>query len=297
MYGYSSMFFNPSEEERKKYLFYYCGICHSLKKYFGNIYRFTIVKEVVLFAMMQKDYTNNLTFRCPWMRYQKKQKPYNDDYLKDYAYLNVLLIYGKLIDYTQENTKIPKNVIIKIRNKMTEYYGEDFIKKYEIYLEEQNETEKKKADFDEYAYISSKIVSHIFERYFGNTESALPTAMGTIVYLIDAVEDFSKDRFFHKFNGINNSFETEKLENLQKEDKNRIIFTYDICTKEIIENIEAYSIYNKDFVKKILSFSFAHYRIYITEKIHLEDEKNGKRYTGNDKKRKIQGTLFKIPKQ
>ena len=47
MYGYISIYFQPTDEELKSYLYYYCGLCHSLKGDLGVIYRPFIIREVV----------------------------------------------------------------------------------------------------------------------------------------------------------------------------------------------------------------------------------------------------------
>ncbi|BBE31926.1 hypothetical protein OSSY52_20670 [Tepiditoga spiralis] len=288
MYGYISLYFKPNDEERKKYLYYYCGICHSLKKNFGNIYRPTIIKEVVLFAMMNEEYKDISEFRCTWMHFGKRYKPNNLSILDKYSYLNMLIIYGKLLDYKFEGTPIPNNYIKKLKNKLLKEFDEQLIEEYEFYLKKQDKIEKKLLDLDEYAKPSQELTKIMMKNYFKDIEDTVPISIGMLIYLVDSIYDFKKDLKKKKFNAIRASFNVKKIENLKNEEKKRILFTYDICAKEIIENSDKLSKFNKYLVKKLLTFSFQFHRIEITKILMgVDKNENKKNIDGRGKLQKI----------
>lgn len=294
MYGYISLYFQPNEEERKKYLNYYCGICHNLKKNYGNIYRPTIIKEVVLFAMMQNETKDIEEFRCPFMRFQKRYKPKNDSYLDKYSDLNMLIIYGKLLDYKFEGYKIVDYFLKNIENKIKDKFDKDFLDEYANLIKEQSEIEKYSEDMDELARPSEKILEKILDLYFPEKENyILANTIGYLIYLIDSIYDFKKDKKRKSFNAIKRVYKIDDLMDLKEEDKEKILTIFDICAKIIIENYETFTDYNQHLVKKLLSFSLRNHRIEITKLIVGSDE-NEKRDNRRLKKRENKQFVFKI---
>lgn len=292
MYGYISLYFKPNEEERKKYLYYYCGLCHSLKNNFGNLYRPTIIKEVVLFAMMNEEYKDIKEFRCTWMHFGKRYRPINISVLDKYAYLNMLIVYGKLLDYKLEGAPIPNNYIKKIKNKLLKEFDEHLLSQYEAFLKKQDEVEQETLDFDDYAKPSQELTKIIMRTYFKDIKSTVPISIGMLIYLIDSIYDFKKDLKKKKFNAIRQAFQVNKIETLKEEEKKRLLFTYDICAKEIIENSDNLSKVNKHLTKKLLTFSFQFHRVEITKILMGVDKNEDKK--GINGRGKLQKIILKI---
>ncbi|MDK2945988.1 DUF5685 family protein [Geotoga petraea] len=294
MYGYISLYFHPSDEERKTYLNYYCGICHNLKKNYGNIYRPTIIKEVVLFAMMQNEAKNVEEFRCPLMRFQKRYKPKDDSFMDKYSDLNLLIVYGKLLDYKFEGHKIADYFLKGIESKINEKYDDDFILDYSKLIKEQSEIEKYSEDMDELARPSEKILEKILNLYFPEKENyILANTIGYLIYLIDSIYDFKKDKKRNNFNAIRRVYKVDDLRGLKKEEIEKILTTFDICAKIIIDNYEEFSDFNQHLVKKLLAFSVAYHRKEITNLI-VGGEKYEKNDDGRFKKGKNKQFVFKL---
>lgn len=295
MYGYISLYFHPTEEERITYLNYYCGMCHNLKKNYGNIYRPTIIKEVVLFAMMQNEAKNIEQFKCPFMRFQKRYKPKNDNYLDKYSDLNMLIIYGKLLDYKYEGHKIADFFLKKMDKKIKNKFDSDFLKKYSDLIKEQSKIEEYSEDMDELARPSEKILEQILELYFPGKENyILSNTIGYLIYLIDSIYDFKKDIKRHKFNAIKRVYKVNTLQELTENDKEKILTTFDICAKIILENYNIFTEYNEYLVKKLLAFSLRHHRAEITKLIVGGGKDYEKRNDGKLKKGKNKQFVFKI---
>lgn len=294
MYGYISLYFHPTEDERKKYLNYYCGICHNLKKNYGNIYRPTIIKEVVLFAMMQNEAKDIEEFKCPLMRFQKRYKPINDNFLDKYSDLNLLIIYGKILDYKYEGHKIANYFINKMEDKIYDKFDEKFLVEYSNLIKEQSEIEKYSEDMDELARPSEKILEKILEIYFPGKENyILSNTIGYLIYLIDSVYDFKKDLKRNKFNAIKRVYKVNDLKKLDEESKDEILTTYDICAKIILENYHVFTEYNQHLVKKLLAFSLRNHRMELT-KLIVGGGNDEKRNNGKLKKGKNKQFVFKL---
>lgn len=261
MYGYLGLNFKANKEEILTYSYYYCGICFSLKENFGDIYRISIIKEVVLFAMMKNDIVNPEPLRCLFSSFKKRLKPNSNNFFQEYAYLNVLIIYGKLLDYKLEKKKIPLPNLKKIRNKLKYMYSEDFLRNYENLIKDQYYIELSKKDLDDYMKPSQNIMKLIFSLYFKNNDiDEIAVAAGTLVYLIDALYDFKKDKISNNFNAIRSSFKINKLDKMNKYFKDRIIFTYDICSMKILHNYLNITTNNNNLVKKTIVNSLKYHR-------------------------------------
>jgi hypothetical protein len=264
MYGYIGLNFKATEEEALKYSYYYCGLCHSLKKNFGNIYRISIIKEIVLFSMMKNDFSENNKFRCAVNGFKPRYK-YNLNFDTDkYSYLNMLVIYGKLFDYKTEKKPIPSFLISKLKKRLLKFFDKSLLNDFEKLLIEQSEIEKEKLDIDEYAKPSQKIMQIIYNLFFDEIPETLPITTGTLVYLTDSVYDFEKDNKRNNFNALKKSFSLKSLKDSDEEIKKRILFTYDICSNDISNKLIELSDFNYELVKKILDYSLTFHR----NKIH-----------------------------
>ncbi|MGM0639827.1 MAG: DUF5685 family protein [Thermotogota bacterium] len=294
MYGYISLYFHPNEEERKTYLNYYCGLCHNLKKNYGNIFRPTIIKEVVLFAMMQNEANEIKEFKCPLMRFQKRYKPYHDGYLDKYSDLNLLIIYGKILDYKFEGHKIADYFLKKIEDKIYDKFDLKFLVEYADLIKDQSEIEKYSEDMDELARPSEKILEKILEIYFPDKENyILSNTIGYLIYLIDSIYDFEKDIKRNKFNAIKRVYKVNSIKELNEKDIEEILTTYDICAKIIMENYQVFTEYNHHLVKKLLAFSLRHHRMEVT-KLIVGGGNSEKRNNGKLKKGKNKQFIFKL---
>ncbi len=296
MYGYISIYFTPTEEERKEYLYYYCGLCHSLKENLGELYRLTTVKEVVFFSMLNNPVENINEFRCPYVGFKKRFKPTNNSFMTPYAYLNLFIIYGKLLDYNLEGKPVPKNILKKLERKLLEQFDPIIINEYKHLLRKQQMVEEQNLDLDDYAKPSEEIMKMLFEKFFPQGYPAtMPVVTAYLLYLVDSVYDFDKDIKRKKFNSIASSFGVKKLDDLTQDQKERILFTYDLCSKEFLENIEEIANFNKHLVKKLATFSLIYHRNSVTKILDggKKDERAANHSRAN-KKGRVQKPIFKI---
>lgn len=298
MYGYLSIYFHPTDEEKKTYLYYYCGLCHSLKEQFGIIYRPLIIKEIVFFMMLKNPIISIEEFKCPFVTFKTRYKPEEIDFIEPYSYLNILIIYGKIIDYKSENIPVPQKLINTVRGELLSYFDETFLETFESFINLQQEVENLNVDLDDYANPSIKIMKCLFQKFFpaGYPES-LPIVTGYLIYMLDSIYDFDRDIKRNKFNAIAQAFKVNNIIHLEENQKARLLFTYDLCAKELMDKIDELANYNNHLCTKMASFSLIYHRNIINQ--ILNGGKYNERttnYSRLHKPRRFQKPVFKLPK-
>lgn len=252
---------------------YYCGICMSIKKDFGNIPRMTLNYDMTFLGLLldslQDEDVNVEIKRCMAHPFKKKPIILNNKALSYAAAMNVSLIYYKLLDDVKDEkstkSKVGALVLSPYKNKFNRNVTdindiiEDNLKALSIL-----EKDKNFASIDEIAHPFSIIVAKILELYSeelkDNSEELrmdlfdLGYALGKWIYLIDALDDLKEDMEKGKFNPISFLFndENKSYEDLIEEIKPRMEFTILNCgynckaaldklpvkrNKEILENI------------------------------------------------------------
>ena len=281
MYGYISLYFKPNEKERINYTSHYCSMCHSLKKEFGNFYRMFIVREVSFFSIMKIDFDEKKLkkIKCPWVGFKDRYIYEDLNQFKEFSYLNAFIIYGKLYDKLYDSNLQNFQIFIrKLRKKLINYYGEDFIQKYEGILNKQFEIEKEKTDLEKYIYPSIEIVKTIIERHNLKLPEEFSIYVATLIYLFDALYDFEKDVKRKNFNPIKIVYGVNKLSDLSCENIEYIDFMLDYSIKKILDIFENSDIKNKHFIKKLFSFSAMYHKSKIAELFSLKvPPKEGKK--------------------
>lgn len=98
--------FNRCDNEAKNaYMRSYCSLCASLKKNYGFLYSVMLNNELslVLNALEPDMQVNFIQTTCPSRLYLKKKTAYFNEAVDVAAYLSLILIQIKLIDYLEDN--------------------------------------------------------------------------------------------------------------------------------------------------------------------------------------------------
>ncbi|KLO25176.1 MULTISPECIES: DUF5685 family protein [unclassified Marinitoga] len=275
MYGYISLYFKPTKIERLNYISHYCSICHSLKRNFGNFYRMFIIREVSFFSLLKVEFNekNIEEITCPWVGFKKRYIYKNIEIFDEFSFLNALIIYGKIYDKLHDSNLNKLVVFIKfLKRKLIYYYGKDFIETYENILNEQFKIENKTLEFEEYFIPSIKIIQMILNKHQIFFSDDFSTYIGTLIYLFDAIYDLEKDIKKKNFNPFKRVFHIDKLNVLDKENKEFINFIIDYSIKNILDILETSNIKNKHFAKKLFSFSASYHKSKI-EKLFYSNNK------------------------
>lgn len=254
---------------------YYCGICMSIKKDFGNIPRMTLNYDMTFLALLldslnDKDVNVEIK-RCMAHPFNKKPIILNNKALSYAAAMNVSLIYFKLLDDVKDEKSIKSKVGALILSQYKNKFNRNVTDINDIIEENLKalsilERDKSFTSIDEIAHPFSIIVAKILELYSNelvdNSEELrmdlydLGYALGKWIYLIDALDDLKEDMEKSRFNPISFLFndENKSYEDLIKEIKPRMEFTILNCGYNCREALDKLPVKrNKEILENIIS--------------------------------------------
>lgn len=270
-------------KDYEKFKAYYCGLCHHIKKNFGNIPRLSLSYDMTFLAILldslQEDPISYEQFFCFVHPTKKKVKIINSKALNYTSYLNIGLFYYKLLDDVNDDKSLKAKITSFFLNKGNEKFKDNFIyihNKIKTELDNLNNIEASNCtNIDEIAHPFAELTGFLLKSYpeelindsleLRQTLYELGYNLGKWIYIIDAVDDLKKDMEKNKFNAINatmnnNNSNFNELFELQK---GRIEFLLLSCSSqcynsfkelkfikdsEIINNILLFGIMNKNDV-------------------------------------------------
>ncbi|WP_026883873.1 DUF5685 family protein [Clostridium akagii] len=270
MFGYVT----PCKSELKmkdyeKFKAYYCGLCLSLKKNYGNIPRLLINYDmtfiaVLLDALSEKkcDYTIG---RCIAHPLKKRIFIVNNSALNYASFLNLALAYYKLADDVKDEkslksivfTHIIKNYVHKFPDRLKKH--SDFIKGRlnALYKLEDNDVSM---GIDELSHPFAELTAFIVSEYPENNLQKdllynLGYNLGKWIYIIDAFDDLEDDIASNKFNALVRTLNTDNLnfEDFKSSIKERIDFILVTSARNCFESLNKLSLCtNNDILYNIL---------------------------------------------
>ncbi len=232
MFGYVKPLI--SELKVKEYnLFksYYCSLCFSIKKNFGNIPRMTLNYDMTFLAILldslNEDKLEFKTKNCFLHPTSKKPIILNNKSLNYSSYMNISLVYFKLLDDVMDDKNLKSKgfslILYPYKKKFPKSINliNDIIKE-NLNMLNKLETNKNFQSLDEICDPFGKIVGKILEMYPEKiTEDSQETRrnlynlgyfLGKWIYLIDALDDLEDDINKNKFNPINYLFNKNTLD-------------------------------------------------------------------------------------
>ena len=213
MFGYINVNKSELSEENKKiYQAYYCGLCQRLYANCGKkgqlllSYDMTFL-ELLLTGLYEPKMRERL-FTC-MIHPTKKQTSYENE-ISDYcAAVNVMLAYHNLEDDWKDEKKFSKKRMADFIRKDYEKFADRYprqIKAIETYMHELAEFEKNKENnIDLVAGLTGEMLGEIFawkEDEWYHELKTLGYYMGKFIYLMDAYEDIDKDEKKDSYNPL-----------------------------------------------------------------------------------------------
>ena len=192
-----------SEENKKIYQSYYCGLCRKLKEFCGKkgqaLLNYDMTFLVVLLTGLYEPDTQTGEFTCMMHPMKKRQLREND--IQSYAaQMNVLLAYYNLVDDWKDDHNYTKKTIasmfekdyqrIKINYPRQTNAIEQYMEKLAAYEAE------KQTNIDLVAGLTGEMLGEIFAWKQDEWYDELKTLgfyLGKFIYLMDAYEDLEKD--------------------------------------------------------------------------------------------------------
>lgn len=217
---------NLTAEETSDFRLNYCGTCKTIGKLYGQKERVLLNSDVVFLSELLASVNNNkedFKYIKPHTCLTLPKEEQIPQFLKYTASINILLGHYKIIDNLYDS-KYKYNIWTLIQ-----LFGNSNFKKARKYLAKQQlpvefiekeiqeqfhcENESKFFDnfqntFKYYCRQTAKITGVVFEYSVANfndqqlskTFSEIGTNFGEIIYLIDAIDDYEKDKKNGKFN-------------------------------------------------------------------------------------------------
>lgn len=213
MFGYININQKELTEENKKaYQAYYCGLCRRLKTNCGAkgqmLLNYDMTFLIVLLTGLYELENETSEFTCALHPYKKRTAWINaaTDYAAD---MNLILAYHNLIDDWKDDKAYVKKAFVKILDKdytriMSKYPRqaaavEEFMRKTEE-VEKAQET-----NLDVVAGLTGEMLGEIFcwrEDEWTDELRTLGFYMGKFIYLMDACEDYESDLQKKQYNPL-----------------------------------------------------------------------------------------------
>lgn len=204
MFGYININQKELTEENKKaYQAYYCGLCRRLKASCGAkgqmLLNYDMTFLVVLLTGLYELENTKEDFTCALHPAKKREAWINEatDYAAD---MNLVLAYHNLLDDWRDDKAYVKKAFVKILDKdytriMSRYPRQ--VKAVEEYMRKTEEAEKaQETNLDVISGYTGEMLGEIFcwkEDEWANELRTLGFYMGKFIYLMDACEDYEDD--------------------------------------------------------------------------------------------------------
>lgn len=242
----------------------YCGLCKSIGRECGNKGRLCLNYDLTFLSLLAHNVLDvDLEInkeRCVihWFR---KRPVAKDDYItKRIANLNIILAYHKLSDDVNDSNKGRlKRSFFKKSYKKAKKNEQEFDKivenNYKILLD----YEKKNGDSidiasDSFGKMMKEISKELFGDKFNEELGALSYNLGKWIYLIDALDDFDKDKKNGEYNVFVNAYKTStKRKELIEQNRSELELIFGTILSDINEaNSKIKYNFNCDLINNVL---------------------------------------------
>lgn len=247
---------------------YYCGLCKSIKKSYGNLPRLILNYDMTFLAILidglDKNKIKTDSHRCIANRFNKKSYVISNDALEYAAFMNVALVYFKYVDDKNDDNSLKGLTFSFLLKRYFKKFPSKLKNNISIIQENLSllsEMEKKDTNFsiDEISHPFAKLTGSVLSSYTdeNNKDSLywLGYNLGKWIYLIDAFDDLEKDIKDKKFNPLLKALEYQGEGYLPFNNKILKRIEYNLLTtaRLTVENLQNLSIYkNADIIDNIL---------------------------------------------
>lgn len=211
MFGYINVNKKELSDDNKRiYQAYYCGLCQSLKRIAGKrgqiLLNYDMTFLVVLLTGLYEPQEQVNLFTCA-AHPTKKHTARTNDITAYAAYMNIALAYHNLVDDWKDNKNYTKKTIAGMIKKDYEKAAKLYprqIKAIEEYMSKLEVCEKsQERNIDLVAGLTGEMLGEIFAWRQDEWYEELKTLgmyLGKFIYLMDAYEDLSKDEKNNSYN-------------------------------------------------------------------------------------------------
>ena len=203
-----------SEEDKKLYGSYYCGLCKEIGKK-SQMLRMGLSNDLTFLAILLSGVTEKtpeiLENKACVLHHIKKHSEIKSDMILEYAAdMNILMTYFKLCDDINDDKKLSSILIKPVFSKKIRDIGKKYDKKVltiEEKLKKLYTLEKEKcSDIDRVSDCFAKILEELFSPEFISDNETIRILkwmgynVGRWIYMIDAYNDIEKDKKSNSYN-------------------------------------------------------------------------------------------------
>lgn len=213
MFGYININQKELSEENKKiYQAYYCGLCQKLKTNCGTkgqmLLSYDLTFLIVLLTGLYELENTETEFTCP-LHPTKKRMAYINEATEYAADMNLILAYQNLLDDWKDEKSYTKKAFVKILDKdytriVSKYPRQ--VRALEEFMRKTAEAEKnKETNLDLVAGLTGEMLGEIMcwrEDEWQEEMRTLGFYMGKFIYLMDAYEDYEADQKKNCYNPL-----------------------------------------------------------------------------------------------
>lgn len=213
MFGYININQKELSEENKKiYQAYYCGLCQKLKTNCGTkgqmLLSYDLTFLIVLLTGLYELENTETEFTCP-LHPTKKRTAYINAATEYAADMNLILAYQNLLDDWKDEKSYTKKAFVKILDKdytriVSKYPRQ--VRALEEFMRKTAEAEKnKETNLDLVAGLTGEMLGEIMcwrEDEWQEEMRTLGFYMGKFIYLMDAYEDYEADQKKNCYNPL-----------------------------------------------------------------------------------------------
>ncbi len=192
-----------SDESKKAYQSYYCGLCRKLKSNCGTkgqmLLNYDMTFLIVLLTGLYELENEEVEFTCPLHPTKKRTAWWNEatDYAAD---MNVILAYYNMLDDWKDEKSYTKRAFAKMLDKDYQRIMEKYprqVTAIEQFMEKQAQAEREnEKNLDIVAGLTGEMTGEIFAWKKDVWEEELKTLgfyLGKFIYIMDAYEDVDED--------------------------------------------------------------------------------------------------------
>lgn len=201
-----------SEESKKIYQAYYCGLCQKFKTNCGTkgqmLLSYDLTFLIVLLTGLYELENTETEFTCP-LHPTKKRTAYINEATEYAADMNLILAYQNLLDDWKDEKSYTKKAFVKILDKdytriVSKYPRQ--VRALEEFMRKTAEAEKnKETNLDLVAGLTGEMLGEIMcwrEDEWQEEMRTLGFYMGKFIYLMDAYEDYEADQKKNCYNPL-----------------------------------------------------------------------------------------------
>ena len=240
----------------------YCGLCKGIGRSCGQRARLGLTYDVTFLSALVHNIAG-IDIRiekqnCFEHTIRKRPIACADPLTEELGALNTVLVYSKLTDDIADSGRgrIKRRWFRKGFKRAKKRYPEmtEIVARY---MREQAQTEKGKCSMDGAAEPSAMMMRRLSEHFLGGkaTEATgeLFYHLGKWVYLIDALDDYDKDRKKKRFNPVVAAYGCASLQNLMEEKGEEVRFLFDTLFYALREHLSHIEFpFNRDLTDNVI---------------------------------------------